>query len=146
MRGVVIAGLLVAVLAGCRIAGPEAEAPPAAGAITEQALPSPAEPSAPPETLAESPAEPPAEPEPEPALLAEQRRLCEAGGGQLAPRGGGVVACVRPTRDGGQRCEAAAECEGLCLARSGTCAPIAPLFGCQEVFTARGLRERLCRE
>ncbi|PTW99027.1 hypothetical protein [Pararhodobacter aggregans] len=136
MRGVLIALLVAGLLAGCRIAGPGGDAAaPADSAITEQALP--------PQTEAPVPE---AEPEPEPAFLAEQRRLCEQGGGQLAFRGRGVVACLRPTRDAGQRCQAAADCEGLCLARSGSCAPISPLFGCQEVFTARGLRETLCTE
>lgn len=136
MRGLLITVLVVGLLAGCRIAGPGGDATaPAGNVITEQTLP----------PQAEAPV-PEMEPEPEPAFLAEQRRLCERGGGQLASRGRGVVACVRPTRDGGQRCQAATDCEGLCLARSGSCAPISPLFGCQEVFTARGLRETLCTE
>lgn len=136
MRGLLITVLVVGLLAGCRIAGPGGDATaPAGNVITEQTLPPQAE-----APLSE------VQPEPEPAFLAEQRRLCERGGGQLSARGRGVVACVRRTSDDGQRCQAAADCEGLCLARSGSCAPISPLFGCQEVFTARGLRETLCTE
>ena len=62
------------------------------------------------------------------------------------PRATGVFACVHPTRDAGRRCDAASDCEGLCLARSGTCAPLAPLYGCQDVYTLPGRRETLCTE
>lgn len=83
---------------------------------------------------------------PEPPLLARQRAECQRAGGLLTPRGPGLYACVQPTRDAGQACDADADCEGLCLARSGTCAPLAPLYGCHEVFTAPGRRETLCTD
>jgi hypothetical protein len=34
----------------------------------------------------------------------------------------------------------------MCLARSGTCAPIMPLFGCNEVLDKQGRRVTLCIE
>lgn len=85
-------------------------------------------------------------PPPEPPALANQRRDCQRSGGQLTRRLPGVYACVRPTSDAGRSCTAAADCTGLCLARSGTCAPLAPLFGCHEVFTSPGRRETLCTD
>lgn len=153
MRGALIALLVFVALAGCRIAGPGAEAS-AESAIAETILPpaaaegaaAPAPEAAAPEPAPEPTAEPIAEPAPGPDMLADQRRLCERAGGQLAPRGRGIYACVRQTRDAGRACAAARDCEGLCLARSGTCAPLAPLFGCQEVFTLPGRRETLCTE
>lgn len=83
---------------------------------------------------------------PETAMMALQRTTCERGGGRFLPRGTGVYACIFPTSDAGQPCDAAADCEGACLARSRSCAPIQPLFGCQEVFTLPGRREILCTD
>ena len=83
-------------------------------------------------------------PEPEAPILARQRQDCAAQGGQLQPRGAGLFVCARNTRDSGQRCSANAECEGLCLARSETCAPFTPLFGCHEVLLAPGVRVTQC--
>lgn len=85
-------------------------------------------------------------PPPDTPMLVQQRAACEREGGNMMPRGAGVFACVHPTGDGGRLCDAASDCEGLCLARSGTCAPMAPLYGCQEVYTTQGQRERLCTE
>lgn len=85
-------------------------------------------------------------PPPDPPMLAQQRAGCLRAGGVLVERAAGVRSCVTPTRDAGQRCIAASDCEGVCLARSGSCAPFQPLFGCQEVFTLPGRRETLCLE
>lgn len=108
-----------------------------------------------PETLSEqSPAAPEPEPfvidipAPEPAplplALARQQAECAATGGTLAERRAGLFACTRPTRDNGRACRSGADCEGLCLARSMTCAPVTPLFGCHEVLDSRGARQTLC--
>ena len=83
---------------------------------------------------------------PEPPLLAQQRAACRASGGQLMPRAAGLYTCVRQTRDAGRRCEASRDCEGLCLARSASCAPLTPLYGCHDIFTAPGRRETLCTD
>ncbi len=89
----------------------------------------------------------PAEPEagqPEAPKTPEQL-LCEASGGlwSLAGKTGANI-CVSATRDGGKSCRKKTDCEGLCLARSGTCAPYNPLFGCNEVLEKDGRRVTLC--
>jgi len=83
-------------------------------------------------------------PPPEPPLLVQERAACLRAGGQMMLRGGGIHSCIQPTRDAGRACTSASDCQGLCLARSGTCAPYQPLFGCHEVFTVPGRRETLC--
>ncbi|MFT4151744.1 MAG: hypothetical protein QM656_16205 [Paracoccaceae bacterium] len=52
-------------------------------------------------------------------------------------------ACVRRTRDGGRSCNTKSDCQGQCLARSGTCAPLDPLFGCNDVLE-RGRQVTVC--
>jgi hypothetical protein len=127
----------------------ETTLPPPNAAPDADATPAPAPPAPaseahpeapPPEVQPETPAEP------EAPMLARQRAACAETGGRLMPRGRGFYACVQQTRDAGQRCDSSDDCQGLCLARSGTCAPLHPLFGCQEVFTLPGRRETLCTE
>lgn len=82
-----------------------------------------------------------------PAILAPQRAACEKDGG----RWGGVpnrdtFACYKQTRDANKPCSSKRDCEGLCLARSRTCAPQTPLFGCHDVLSASGIRQTLCTE
>ncbi|MEZ5912412.1 MAG: hypothetical protein R3D84_09480 [Paracoccaceae bacterium] len=77
-------------------------------------------------------------------LVAAMRTACEADGGSFQPTSNGTMACVRFTRDGGKQCDRASQCQGDCLARSGTCAPITPLFGCQEIFQDDGTRITEC--
>jgi len=156
------AGLVLA-LAACA---------PVSEGITEQPLPpmaaeaapgpdtvSEATPEAPPEATPEALSEQaPAAPEPAPFVidipapqpaplppaLARQQAECVATGGTLAERRAGLFACTRPTRDNGRACRSGADCEGVCLARSMTCAPVTPLFGCHEVLDSRGARQTLC--
>jgi hypothetical protein len=80
------------------------------------------------------------------AARVEQERLaCFKQGGNFGPvGGGGSLACVRPTRDSGKQCTRETDCEGRCLARSGTCAPLTPLFGCNDILQADGRRVTLC--
>lgn len=85
-------------------------------------------------------------PAPEGAMLAQQRAACTREGGQFMPRGTGLYACVHRTQDAGRQCDEGSDCEGVCLARSRTCAPMQPLYGCQEVFTTLGRTETLCTE
>ncbi len=56
----------------------------------------------------------------------------------------GASACVKRTGDAGKRCTTGKQCQGECLARSGTCAPYRPLFGCNEVLQDNGVRTMLC--
>jgi hypothetical protein len=89
---------------------------------------------------------PEAELEPVPEAPKSERQLaCERKKGRWEKVGlGELRACVFPTRDGGQSCRKESDCEGVCLARSGTCAPFKPLFGCNEVLQENGARGTLC--
>lgn len=86
----------------------------------------------------------PYDPTPDTPLMAQQRRACNREGGQLMPRSGGLFSCVLATPDAGQACASSSACQGMCLARSGTCSPLTPLFGCHEILNAAGQRETLC--
>lgn len=87
------------------------------------------------------------EPTPLPAILRDRQAACERGGGQLLPRGRtGLFDCLRQTRDAGRRCGRATDCEGACLARSQSCAPFTPLFGCHDVLDRGGSRVTVCME
>ena len=102
-----------------------------------------------PDTLAEpaTPAEPAVEPvASEPAApKSPAQLLCEKSGGRWMVAGEtGAYICVSPTRDGGKLCRKKSDCQGLCLARSGTCAPFSPLFGCNDVLEKDGRRVTLC--
>lgn len=64
---------------------------------------------------------------------------CEKGKGVWTLTASGSAAfCQKPTRDGGKSCLASTDCEGYCLARSQTCAPVTPLFGCQDILNEHG--------
>ncbi|MDD8021700.1 MAG: hypothetical protein PHX82_01130 [Paracoccaceae bacterium] len=79
------------------------------------------------------------------ALVAQQKMLCEGQGGDWVASTEGLICQHRP-KDGGQSCRSGSDCEGACLARSMTCAPVVPLLGCNEVITASGLRVTECVE
>jgi hypothetical protein len=100
------------------------------------------EPAAPP-----TPPEPPADAAPVPAAAppSPEQLVCERRGGRFMRAGQtGAMACVRTTRDAGKQCRRGSDCEGVCLARSGTCAPLAPLFGCHEILQNDGSRVTQC--
>ena len=82
-----------------------------------------------------------------PDILALEQRACEKDGGNwaLAPSKVGFT-CYRQTRDASEPCAKDTDCQGLCLARSRTCAPITPFFGCHEILSASGTRQTLCIE
>jgi hypothetical protein len=132
-------------------------APLADSAAEEAALPEPAadlsepeaalsdvEPAVPePEAQISEPA--PQASEPAPGPDSPEALACLADGGQWSPAGEtGAYFCVLPTKDGGQQCTKESDCEGQCLARSGTCAPFRPLFGCNEVLDKAGRAIMLC--
>jgi hypothetical protein len=123
----------------------EPPAPPGTGApvVIIPEVPQPLTPAAPAPPAAAPPAAAPTAAAENP-LLAQQRAACAREGGRLQSLASGLVTCIRTTRDGGRRCTQASVCEGLCLARSGTCAPITPLFGCHEVLVAPGARVTQC--
>lgn len=70
---------------------------------------------------------------------------CVRGGGQLVERGASrALICVQTMPDAGRSCSRATDCRGVCLARSRTCAPVDPLFGCQEVLLSDGRQVTQC--
>lgn len=105
------------------------------------------DPKAQPEEADDAP--PLARPEPVPdrpeAEKSAAQKACEKKGGTYS-RLGGAFLCVRTTRDGGKACRTGRDCQGECLARSMTCAPLAPLLGCNEVVQDNGVRTTLCIE
>jgi hypothetical protein len=159
-RLVAVILLTAILLVACQLATP-AGAPLAEDEITVETLDTPGEiapaaneadtetkrPKPRPEAV-NTPETPPSpatsEPEPEAPKSAEQL-LCEKTGGQWAVAGKtGANLCVTPTRDGGKVCHKKGDCQGQCLARSGTCAPFSPLFGCNEILEKNGSRVTLC--
>ncbi|MEI6098902.1 MAG: hypothetical protein WCS20_11500, partial [Alphaproteobacteria bacterium] len=104
-------------------------------------------------------AQPKAQPEtqpqavtPDPAVATEpqapksaEQVLCEKAKGQWVAAGKtGAFYCAKPTRDGGKQCRNQSQCQGQCLARSGTCSPITPLYGCNDVLQKDGRKVTLC--
>jgi hypothetical protein len=93
-----------------------------------------------------------AEPAPKPDLTetpvtpkSEQQLACEKKGSKWFKIGdGNKFGCVKATKDSGKRCEKESECDGVCLARSGTCSPFKPLYGCNEILQDNGARVTLC--
>lgn len=80
-----------------------------------------------------------------PDLFALQRMACEDDGGSWGPAAGSATyVCYKPTRDANKQCTIASDCQGLCLARSRTCAPIQPFLGCHEILTEGGTRATQC--
>ncbi|THD84703.1 hypothetical protein E7811_02920 [Aliigemmobacter aestuarii] len=79
------------------------------------------------------------------ALKSAAQRACERGGGTYS-KAKSAFLCVRPTRDAGKSCRTGRDCDGYCLARSRTCAPIAPLLGCHEIILDNGVRTTQCLE
>jgi hypothetical protein len=130
-----------AATAGAEPAAAEGQAPAAAETPAEAAAP--AEAAEAPEP-APQPVAVPAAPE---EVKSEVQRTCEKRGGTWSGVGSGVLrTCVYETRDAGKRCERESQCEGVCLARSGTCSPIKPLLGCNEILQDNGARVTLCIE
>jgi hypothetical protein len=90
-------------------------------------------------------------PPPEPAEVVPEveksaaQIACERKGNMWSKAGAsGASACVKRTKDGGKRCMSGKDCDGDCLARSNTCAPFTPLFGCNEILQDDGVRMTLC--
>lgn len=108
---------------------PSAQAPPAAPVPAPEDLPLP---------------EPAAE---EPGVAKSEAQLtCERRKGRWVPIGqaGELRTCIFNTKDSGKQCSRESQCEGACLARSGTCAPFRPLIGCHEVLQDNGMRATQC--
>ena len=81
----------------------------------------------------------------DPHLVETARAACLKKGGRFGAGGlGSGLLCYENTRDANKSCSKAGDCEGLCLARSKTCAPVKPLFGCNEVLTDSGRASTIC--
>lgn len=93
---------------------------------------------------AEAPAAPVAAPAVPEAEKSAAQLACEKKKGRWSRAGKGGFTCISKTRDGGKACRKATDCEGQCLARSLTCAPFKPLFGCNEILDDIGRRMTLC--
>jgi hypothetical protein len=102
--------------------------------------------AAPEATEAAAAAEAPAEAAPVVVPKSDGQKACERKKGIWASTDGGLKVCVRKTGDSGKRCDSESDCEGVCLARSGTCAPADPLLGCNEVLQDDGQQATLCIE
>lgn len=77
--------------------------------------------------------------------ISKEQALCEKQGGNWGNAGESTgKTCIKRTRDGGKQCRKESDCDSLCLARSGTCAPVKPLFGCNEILQDDGRRVTLC--
>lgn len=85
-------------------------------------------------------------PPPAPVIVKSPSQLaCEKRGGRFVSLGrSGAMTCQVPTRDGGKSCRRESDCDGVCLARSATCAPVQPLLGCQSILQNDGRRVELC--
>lgn len=88
--------------------------------------------------------EPTEEVAPAPPASPEEARCLKTGGTWALAGQSGAKACVTLTRDGGKACTRQSQCEGYCLARSGTCAPITPMFGCNDILQDDGREVTLC--
>lgn len=75
----------------------------------------------------------------------ERQLACEKKKGRWVKIGKGEArACVFQTKDAGKRCERESQCDSVCLARSGTCAPFKPMYGCNEILQDNGARVTMC--
>ncbi|MBL8562120.1 MAG: hypothetical protein JNN06_07550 [Gemmobacter sp.] len=126
-----------AIPAGTIKGTPQAAPPKPEAATPKSTKPDSAKPDA---------AKPDAEAEAEPAPPKSAPQLaCEASGGLWSEAGKkGVKTCVQRTRDAGKSCKREGDCEGYCLARSRSCAPVTPLFGCNDILQADGGQVTLC--
>ncbi|AWB47937.1 hypothetical protein HYN69_04880 [Gemmobacter aquarius] len=128
-------------------AAPTPTAPTAADAATPNQTPRPeprptrpATRPAPDQTPDQTPDPAATTPRPSP-----EQSACLAKGGIWSANGTSPLrTCVTRTRDAGKSCRKETDCDGLCLARSRTCAPVKPLFGCNPILQADGTEATLC--
>ena len=81
------------------------------------------------------------------ALMDEYHKSClRTGGSYVRHADAKSFVCEDVPSDAGKFCTKASDCESACLARSHSCAPVKPLFGCNEVLDAGGLAVTECVE
>jgi len=82
-----------------------------------------------------------------PDTLNTEREACESTGGRWgAAANKGSFVCYRTLPDANKSCTNSNQCRGSCLARSRTCTPVTPFYGCNEVLNASGLPQTVCVE
>ncbi len=82
-----------------------------------------------------------------PDLAARAEAACLADGGRWGTGGiSGAFVCYRDMSDANKPCANAGDCDGHCLARSRSCSPVQPLFGCHDVLNRLGVETTLCLE
>ena len=81
-----------------------------------------------------------------PARIASPQELAcvKKGNAWRSTGAAGGEACFTQTKDAGKSCQRESDCDGYCLARSGTCAPFKPMFGCNEILQDNGVMVTLC--
>ncbi|MEN8836760.1 MAG: hypothetical protein ABF243_02630 [Celeribacter marinus] len=81
----------------------------------------------------------------DPSNAAIQQAACERRGGEWRTVGlGGLMTCFTTPKDAGKYCTKSTECSTECLARSRSCAPIQPLYGCNDLLDAQGRTVTQC--
>lgn len=151
MRGLVL--VFLAMLAGCTLGSGSKPATPTQNPITGDAIATTSldaarhvevkEPESPTQVAPKPRPEVTADPTPA-APLPPQALACAKKGDKWLPSPNGLMSCTHFTKDSGKLCSKGSQCEGYCLARSGTCAPVTPLYGCNEILQDNGVRVTLC--
>ena len=141
--GPIVGGPITVTALPAPVTGAAGQAAPVAGpAAVPDAVPVPVEAAS---ADAAAAAVPPPAPAVPAVLKTEEQLSCERRGGSWSPvPGSSARSCVYRTRDAGKACRARRDCEGECLARSRSCAPIRPLFGCNDILQADGRQVTLC--
>lgn len=82
----------------------------------------------------------------DPHLMTREQEACTKKGGRFLKAGkSDLMTCFVTPKDAGKRCEKSTDCStGNCLARSQSCAPLQPLFGCHDLFDGNGQRVTQC--
>jgi len=74
-----------------------------------------------------------------------EEAACVQDGGRWGKAGDtGAMACFQPMKDAGKTCSKESDCSSQCLARSRSCAPFWPMFGCTDVVQNDGAVVQLC--
>ena len=79
-----------------------------------------------------------------PRSVSAAEKTCIRQGGSWGPAGKAGETCTKLTSDSGKQCNVESDCEGYCLARSRTCAPFKPMFGCNDILQDNGVQVTLC--
>ncbi len=74
-----------------------------------------------------------------------EEAACVQDGGRWGKAGDtGAMACFQSMKDAGKTCNKESDCSSQCLARSRSCAPFWPMFGCTDIIQNDGAVVQLC--